>query len=1154
MAAIKRFLTNWWFVSITAALLVALLLCVGLPLVVGFLRPWWVRLLSFTVVALVWGAMASLRARKAQRGSDAIAAALAATDTAGDEGKVVAKRMAEALAQLKTSTAGTKQRDYLYSRPWYIIIGPPGAGKTTALVNSGLRFPFADQSLMGSGGTRNLDFMFADEAVLVDTAGRYTSQDSDASVDAKGWNSFLTLLRKNRPLQPVNGIIVAIGIDELVRGDRSSIDNHAAAVRRRLAELRSSLELAVPVYVWLTKADLLAGFIEYFDDLDVEGRRAVLGHTLPLALGRPSAQSLAKAFDEMARDVSARQAKRLSEEPDAARRALILGFPAQLEALRARLLRFLDGAFVSGDEPTGLLRGVYLTSGVQQGAPLDRILSGMTGAFATPAPAERGSGRAYFLNRLLNEVIFPEAGAVQMDARARTRQRSRLVGALVAIGAFALLTMAAWMVSFFGNRSFQSTALAKAQEAQGVLQTAGIDLQEVRNSDPDLEASLDALRALRSLPQGYAERKAGEPGLALRFGLYQDGLSSQTQEAYREGVRRILLPRLLLDLETVIAANISNPLAVYEPLKIYLMLGSQGPMDKGAVRSWAENHWADAAYPGADRAAVRKELGAHLDTLLADDSMAGVWPRRRAPLDGGLIASARGAIQQMSLAEHAYAILRQKAAAGEGAPWSVTSVLASGDGQAFVNGDAVLALSVPYFFTRAGFEKSYQLALATVQTDLRKDLWVMGGDADTTAVREQVGSVRSGVAALYARDYNAAWDAVIARLEPADYFHNPAALANFTRSPSPLKLVLLEVRKNTLFTGGSGAAKAMLGDKVNSALGNNARLLGAATGFDAGRDIEQHFKPIHVYVGDNKTPAPIDEFVNALKSAGIALNQAQLSAGGFGADAAQAASAGAIAAVNAAAAGAPAQLQPFVVKLAQGGGAAQVGAATGAVATEYASTVLPACQQAASERYPFYSASATDLSVVDATRVFGLGGVIDRFVQTRLAPMLQTAGPVWRWQEGNPVAATFDPANPDQLAKAAEIRDLLTAGLILRVEAQGMTGGVDAVVLQSGDAVLRFDKANMAPRQLRWSLQGGTPEASITLFEGSQQVVKLHTEGIWALFRLIEKARRENAGPTVFLATFGEGARKASLRIGLPTEKNPFAKGGVWTFRCPTTL
>ncbi len=308
----KRVLTNWWVVTGLVVLVLLLLFCVGLPVFVAFFRPWWIRLAIAAVLLSIWGLIGFLRARKARKASDAIAEEIATPDAADEESALLAVRMGEAMAALKAASGN--RRDYLYSKPWYVIIGPPGAGKTTALLHSGLRFPFAEQSLKGVGGTRNLDFWFADEAALVDTAGRYTTQDSDASVDSRGWASFLTLLKKHRPRHPVNGVIVTLGVDELLASNRAGLDNHASAVRRRLAELRGTLEVSIPVYLVLTKADLLAGFCEYYDDLDVEGRRAVLGATLPFAVQKVELASVVTAFDQLCAAQSERQAKRLFDE------------------------------------------------------------------------------------------------------------------------------------------------------------------------------------------------------------------------------------------------------------------------------------------------------------------------------------------------------------------------------------------------------------------------------------------------------------------------------------------------------------------------------------------------------------------------------------------------------------------------------------------------------------------------------------------------------------------------------------------------------------------------------------------------------------------------------------------------------------------------
>ena len=170
-------LFNWWLLTGLAAILIAVLLALVLPLVAPFLRPWWVRLILAAAVALVWGIFAVLRILKGRKASAEIAEELAAPSAGDLEAEALSGRMRTALAGLKDASGS--RRDYLYSRPWYVIIGPPGAGKTTALLNSGLRFPFSDSALQGVGGTRNLDVWFADEAVLVDTAGRYTTQPED---------------------------------------------------------------------------------------------------------------------------------------------------------------------------------------------------------------------------------------------------------------------------------------------------------------------------------------------------------------------------------------------------------------------------------------------------------------------------------------------------------------------------------------------------------------------------------------------------------------------------------------------------------------------------------------------------------------------------------------------------------------------------------------------------------------------------------------------------------------------------------------------------------------------------------------------------------------------------------------------------------------
>ncbi len=1121
----SMFMSNYYLLTGGIAVFLAGVAALVLPMIFPGLDYWYwqaamVAVVAVGLVAVLW--WRNRRQRKAAKAlADGIDEAAASAAAADAEAKTVKQRMAEAMERLRKASG--KKRNYLYGRPWYVIIGPPGAGKTTALVNSGLQFPFSDPQAGGVGGTRNLDFWFADEAVLIDTAGRYTLQDSDAQADARGWQRLLQLLRKHRPSQPVNGVLVTIGLDLVIAADRAELDRHAAVIRRRLAELREALEIEVPVYLLFSKADLIAGFGEYFEDLDVDGRRAVVGATLPV--GQSDARTIAGEYDLMLQAVTDRRAKRLNEERDVRRRAMILGFPAQLTELRARILRLIDGAF--GAEGKGGLRGFYLTSGVQEGTPLDRLMAGLAQVYEQPQQT-RGGGRAYFLNRLLHDVIIGESGLVQRTSPAERRDRRRLVIGSAVIGAIALILLAGWGVSYFANRVLQGELLASANSVESEMRALGVDLVETRASDPDLEQSLSILRALRNLPGGHVDGAEGPPW-SMRWGLFQSSHAEAADQAYLEALRRIMLPRLILRTETYMREKLDDPMALYEPLKAYLLLGGRGPVsERKAAATWIKQDWAQNVYPGADREDVRKELGQHLDTLVADLDMNQIWVKRRVPLDGALIESARGAVQRLSLAERAYAILRQKAANAGHMPWRADRVLAAGDERAFANGDAVKGLTVPWFFTAKGYSDGYRAGLRTVSKELSRDLWVLGEDAAKLGIRQQLGGIQNEVATLYANEYVKAWDQVVDTLQPGPYFSDPGAFGTFTRNPSPFKLILLALRKNTIFKGPDGN--------------------------DAASAISAHFKPVNDYVGDGKAPGPIDEFVSALKQAGAANVAAGTVTSGVGSEAAQGNFAMSMGSMAAAAATAPPSLQAFVSSAATGGKQAVISHSQGAVSEQYAREILPRCRAAVTDRYPFFGNSEEDAAVGDVLEVFGMHGILDQFVSGRLMPLLDTSGSVWRWRSDDPVAAAFDPTSAEKFQKAMEIKEIVGTGLPLKVNAAGFGGSVTAAEFSSGGKAYRYDPGLTRAQPLTWAPTGGVQEAHVTLFAADEDLKRFEADGPWALFRLMEKARRENSGPKAIKATFGEGVAFATFRIELTNERNPFGRGGIWSFRCPGAL
>ena len=197
-------------------------------------------ILILWILSLLWSQVRAKKADQAMMQDLSQSEATGATaDQSAEELQILKERFDEALGVLKKSRTGGKlsSSQYLYELPWYIIIGPPGSGKTTALINSGLNFPLSDQfgrdAIRGVGATRNCDWWFSEEAILLDTAGRYTTQDSHEAADSSAWLGFLDLLKKHRKRRPINGILIAVSITDLMLQTENERNLHARAIRNR---------------------------------------------------------------------------------------------------------------------------------------------------------------------------------------------------------------------------------------------------------------------------------------------------------------------------------------------------------------------------------------------------------------------------------------------------------------------------------------------------------------------------------------------------------------------------------------------------------------------------------------------------------------------------------------------------------------------------------------------------------------------------------------------------------------------------------------------------------------------------------------------------------------------------------------------------------
>ena len=104
------------------------------------------------------------------------------------------------------------------------------------------------------------------DVVILDTAGRYAIP-VDESRDKEEWQKFLTLLVKYRKKEPLNGLVVTISADKLLAADPESLAEDGRNIRRRIDELMRVMGNKFPVYVLVTKCDLVQGMTQFCDSL-----------------------------------------------------------------------------------------------------------------------------------------------------------------------------------------------------------------------------------------------------------------------------------------------------------------------------------------------------------------------------------------------------------------------------------------------------------------------------------------------------------------------------------------------------------------------------------------------------------------------------------------------------------------------------------------------------------------------------------------------------------------------------------------------------------------------------------------------------------------------------------------------------------------------
>ena len=1201
MKGLIGFLTNKWVVQFFGLLALALLIWFAGPIISvdgkAPLESEFARILTIAAIFLTWLifrlVMHILTGRKERQLMSELAGAdsgkSAEQQASEEEVETLTHGFEDALQVLRESRAqGKGGKQNLYELPWYVIIGAPGSGKTTALVNSGLKFPLAERLgknfVKGVSGTRNCDWWFTDEAVLLDTAGRYTTQDSHQAVDAAAWQGFLQLVKKYRPRRPLNGVLVTLSLADLLQQTEEERNQHAAAVRRRVLELYQLLGVRLPIYMMFTKTDLVAGFTDFFVDFSQEDREQVWGETFPADDPAHPQDWIGKfdsAFDELLQRLNSRTLTRIQEERDIQRRSQILDFPQQMALLKPSMLAFLQKTFSPNrfEEPF-LLRGIYFTSGTQEGTPIDRIMGILAGAFKLDrqsSPIYSGRGKSYFLTRLLKEVIFPEAELAGADPRVERRHKLMQLGALAATTILTLSVIGLWIISYNLNKS----AIAKTEGQITLYRAVDGAPADSQSNFKQLLPKLDALLAVKGIWD--------ETGLMSRFGLYQGGkLEAGADDAYEELLRGYFLPSIVSRLGDRIRGKPDVLL-----LKAYLMFGQPEKLDSKVVEAVVMADW-NLTFNSEPETVAK--LTAHLQNLL-QLKLEGIQ------LDQNLIADVRAKLTQIPPEQQCYESFRAENSVERSRDFNLAEAVKPNGQKAFSlpDGKDKGFGVVPGLFTAWGYGEFLKSSVPFVKGCMEQN-WVLGIPESTSDPRE-IDRLREKVKLIYLRDYQKYWSGILAgiKLLPAQNMGQTINLLDvLSRPDSPLRMLLGAVEKNTSLTKISSTLSQVGGKAVPVPDEQTRKLLEAAkqvAGFDTAtsadpvRLLEKYFEPLNVLVrGEADKPVPLDAVLNKAKELRDYFMQtggvAQVLKGAGGSDV--------IGSAKMEFARLPEPVRSWLMSLTDAGvtlgmlettkavekakkedaekkkeaaekkqkeankklkelGIAGEGGAGGGGASR--------CETAFGGRYPFVRSSQQDTPLADFSKFFSPNGIIDQFFQASLKDLVDTSTPQWRQKPLDDQSPVLSLAAIHEFQLAAKIRDaFFSAGgqmptVQFDLKPLELDPNADSfhLFIEGQEIVYRHGAEQVT--RIQWPGQAAGSGARIVFEKPDKSQAVLGKEGPWAMFRLFDKSSLQSTGSQdQFNLTFQAEGLSARFELRTVSVNNPFSLGDSLSFRCPESL
>lgn len=1063
----------------------------------------------------------------------------------------------------------------LYRLPWYLVMGDEQAGKTSFIDCTDQRFTLTRIDQVQAQGRQTealaypVGWWVSDDAVLIDPPGAFIRQQPAASsaadapaesapscvpgAQARLWDHLLGWLLRNRSQRALNGVVLVVDLPALLHGTPEQRVALAHRLRTRLYEVSSHLGSRLPLYVVLSKFDLLDGFDQFYSKLSAARRENLLGFTFKLD-AVDAFDAWLDEYDEHYGRFLVTLQEQLIDQLDVLVKAppcgRLFSLYGALTGLRPILLAFLRETLVSDRYSTpALVRGVYWSSVMQQGDMRNAFVREAAQPYKTKLPLREGKAQgkalAYFIQQAFRRVIYQEAGLAGDNVRvARSKRQLLWVGSGVGILAFSI-ALASWQRYFDINGSKAASVLAKSQEYS--------HHQVDQRLDPTGRNLLAPLDQIRDAVAVFGDYRVAWPGVA-DLGLYQGrNIGPTVDDAYLSLLSRRFLPALASGV--IDAMNAAPPGSEQQmaALRVYRMIEDRHSRRPEWVEDWMARQW-QKAFPGQGQ--LQQDLMHHLKYALA-------YADTDLPQYREHVSNVQQALRKLPLPQRVYEGLKQQAHeqlhTGLNLRHQVGPAFDVVYQPSFGARQGEEAVQLPPMLTAKGFRDYFEPRSQRFAEMAMVDQWALGERAQLDYSSVDREALTERLHNLYSADYVDSWRRALNAFTVVDFHdldHGVTVLEQLTGPAAPLQRLLHTVRDNTSLA--SPAVVEVPGEvgSLRPVTGNPEKQQTQA--------IQRAFAGLGAMLqvtGDK--PSYYDETLGAV-SAVLDYAKAVQDSPDRGKAALQAvhqrfsmSGQDPIGTLQRVATGLPEPINHQVRKLADQTAQVLNVEALRELERRWDAEVYSFFQQRLAGRYPFV-VRAPDASLDDFEAFFGPKGRLKQFDDQYLKVFLKDN--LEALQSGQHGQSLIRPDVIEQLELAERIRETFfdqrgKLSVQFSIEPLGLSANQRTSLLDLDGQLIAYTHGPTRITGIVWpNTMGQQVRSNLTLLRQNGNSSSLEYRGPWSMFRLLSRGSLNGRTATSVDLSFRTGDGVMRYRLNAEKAFNPITQQPFKGFRLPRGL